>query len=77
MLPTISQGGSHANACLTCSHFRTTAEFLEDHKSQLEQTQKILEKAKANGWVRQIEMNEKVKISLESIVKTLEEPSDG
>ncbi len=76
-LPSISQGCPHANACLTCSHFRTTAEFLEDHKGQLEQTQKILEKAKANGWVRQIEMNEKVKISLESIVKTLEEPSDG
>jgi integrase/recombinase XerD len=67
----------HANACLTCSHFRTTAEFLNDHKRQLEQTQKILDKAKANGWVRQIEMNENVKMSLENIVKTLEDPSDG
>jgi integrase/recombinase XerD len=76
-LPTISQGCPHANACLTCSHFRTTVEFLDEHKHQLEQTQKILEKAKANGWVRQVEMNEQVKISLENIVKTLEEPSDG
>jgi hypothetical protein len=46
-------------------------------KYQLEQTQKILEKAKANAWGRQIEMNEKVKISLQNNVKTLEESPNG
>ena len=32
----IQQGGCpHANACLSCSHFRTTGQFLNQHKQQL------------------------------------------
>jgi integrase/recombinase XerD len=72
VLPTISQGCPHANACQTCTHFRTTADFLEQHKNQLEETQEILQKAIANGWTRQIEMNEKVESNLKNIVKALE-----
>jgi integrase/recombinase XerD len=71
-LPTISQGCPHANACLTCTHFRTTAEFLDEHRKQLEETEKILSKAVLNGWVRQVEMNEKVAVNLRNIVTTLE-----
>lgn len=71
-LPTISQGCPHANACLTCTHFRTTAEFLDEHKKQLEQTKQILDKAKANGWTRQVEMNEKVAENLRRIIEGLE-----
>ena len=29
----------HANACLTCGDFRTTFEFLDQHKAQLEETE--------------------------------------
>lgn len=76
-LPTISQGCPHANACLTCTHFRTTAEFLSEHKKELEQTERILEKAKANGWVRQIEMNEKVAENLHKIIEGLEGAGNG
>lgn len=76
-LPTISQGCPHANACLTCAHFRTTPEFLDEHKNQLEQTEKIIEKAKANSWVRQIEMNEKVAANLQNIIKSLESEANG
>lgn len=72
-LPTIMQGCPHANACLTCTHFRTTSEFLSEHQVQLEQTEKIIEKAQANGWHRQMEMNEKVATNLRSIIKSLEE----
>ncbi len=75
-LPTISQGCPHANACLTCTHFRTTAEYLSEHKQQLEQTNQILEKAEINGWVRQIEMNQKVKSNLEKIISALEVDSN-
>lgn len=50
-LPSIQQGCPHANACLTCTHFRTTIEFLAMHKEQLEQTEKIIEKAKANKYL--------------------------
>lgn len=76
-LPTISQSCPHANACLTCAHFRTTIEFLEEHKKQLEQTDQLLEKAKANGWTRQIEMNEQVAQNLRNIVKSLEVVTSG
>jgi integrase len=71
-LPTIAQGCPHANACLTCTHFRTTAEYIEEHKKQLEQTEQLIEKAKANNWLRQVEMNEKVAANLHKIIERLE-----
>lgn len=74
-LPIISQGCPHANACLTCTHFRTTSEFLAEHQQQLDKTIQIIEKAKANGWQRQIEMNKKVKANLESIIESLKDES--
>lgn len=70
--PVIKGPCPHANACLSCADFRTTREFLDEHKQQLEQTEKIIEKAKANGWQRQLEMNEQVKTNLENIIQTLE-----
>lgn len=72
-LPAPQQQCPHANACLTCTHFRTTVEFLDQHKEQLAQTEQILEKAKANNWVRQVEMNERVAENLQKIVNSLEE----
>ncbi len=71
-LPVVAGSCPHANACLTCTHFRTTSEFLNEHKKQLEQTNQIMEKAAANGWQRQVEMNDKVKANLESIIASLE-----
>lgn len=71
-LPTISQGCPHANACLTCTHFRTTVEHLSEHKKQIKQTERVIEKAKINGWIRQVEMNEAVKTNLENIIAGLE-----
>lgn len=62
----------HPNACLTCSHFRTDSSFLKIHKAELAKTQEVVEKAQANGWVRQLEMNERKKVSLEAIVCALE-----
>ena len=71
-LPTVAQSCPHANACLTCTHFRTSHEHLDTHKAELEETEKILAKARANGWTRQIEMNEKIVINLRKIVDGLE-----
>lgn len=71
-VPTVMQGCPHANACLTCTHFRTNIEFLEQHKKELEQTKKIIEKAKTNGWTRQVEMNERVANNLQNIIASLE-----
>lgn len=70
--PIIKGSCPHANACLTCGDFRTTIEFLDQHKEQLEQTEKIISKALANGWQRQVEMNEQVKTNLKNIISSLE-----
>ncbi len=75
-LPAFVQKCPHANACLTCSHFRTTSEHLDSHKAQLEQTKQIIEKAQANDWQRQVEMNEQVKTNLENIISSLEAVDD-
>jgi len=72
-LPVHQKECPHANACLTCFHFRTTLEFLDQHKAQLKQTEQLLEKAKANGWQRQIEMNERVVQNLRNVIGKLEE----
>jgi integrase/recombinase XerD len=71
-LPTISQGCPHANACLTCTHFRTTPENLPELKKERRQALKIIEKARANGWIRQAEMNEAVVANLDKIIAKLE-----
>jgi integrase/recombinase XerD len=63
---------SKGNACLTCSDFRTTIEYLDQHKQHLERTNQVLEVAQANGWERQIQVNQDVKNSLEKIIATLE-----
>jgi integrase/recombinase XerD len=63
---------SKGNACLTCSDFRTTIEYLDQHKQHLERTDRVLEVARSNGWERQIQVNQDVKNSLEKIIATLE-----
>lgn len=77
-LPLIQQRCPHANACLTCSHFRTHKDFLPQHEAQLLETNKIIENAKNNGWQRHVEMNLAVKQNLEKIISRLkEEPDNG
>ncbi|MGK7897415.1 MAG: tyrosine-type recombinase/integrase [Xenococcus sp. (in: cyanobacteria)] len=62
----------HANACLTCGDFRTTIEFLDQHKAQLEETEKLVQNAEEKGWKRHAEMNTKVRNNLNKIITTLE-----
>jgi integrase len=71
-LPIVQGSCPHANACLTCTHFRTDRTFLSQHKEHLLETQKVLEKARANKWQRQIEMNERVEDNLKKIIIVLE-----
>jgi len=69
----IQQGGCpHANACLSCSHFRTMPQFLGRHRQHLDETKRILAAAEQQGWTRQIEMNKKIKVNLEVIITSLE-----
>ena len=62
----------NANACLECDYFRTTVQHLAIHKKHLAQTEIILEKSIQNGWLAQIETNQKVKQNLINIINKLE-----
>ena len=63
---------SKGNACLQCGDFRTTLEFLDQHKEHRERTKEALEVAKTNNWKRQIQVNEDVLKNLNNIIETLE-----
>lgn len=63
---------SKGNACLQCGHFRTTKEFLPNHKEHKKRTVEVLAKAKQNGWTRQIQVNEEILTNLNSIISELE-----
>jgi hypothetical protein len=52
---------------LNCAHFRTDISFLETHKAELREAERVIAKASANGWARQIEMNERKRNNLISI----------
>lgn len=71
-LPVVQGGCPHANACLSCPNFRTDHRYLPQHRDQLARTENIITACKANGWQRQLEMNEFVKSSLVKIIAPLE-----
>jgi integrase len=62
----------HANACLTCPLFITTAEFLPQHQRQLADTRTLIAAAQAAGHQRMAEMNRSVETNLLTIISTLE-----
>jgi hypothetical protein len=65
----------HANSCLTCPMFVTTAEFLPQHRAQRQATLQIITAAEANGHARVAEMNRQIAGNLGKIITALE--SDG
>jgi Phage integrase family len=65
----------HANSCLTCPMFVTTAEFLPQHRAQQQTVLQIVTAAEANGHARVAEMNKRVAANLDKIITALE--ADG
>jgi integrase len=65
----------HANSCLTCPMFVTTAEFLPQHHAQRHQALQIISAAEAAGHSRVAEMNRQVAGNLDKIITALE--NDG
>jgi len=63
----------HANSCLTCPMFVTTAEFLPQHRAQRQQTLQIITAAEAAGQDRVAEMNRQVAVNLGKIITALED----
>ncbi|TSD92837.1 site-specific integrase [Skermania sp. ID1734] len=62
----------HANACLTCPMFVTTAEFLPQHRAQHGQLLQLISAAEARGQARVVEMNQQVLDNLGKIITALE-----
>jgi integrase len=65
----------HANSCLTCPMFLTTAEYLPQHHAQRKQALQIITAAEATGHTRLAEMNRQVAVNLDNIITALE--ADG
>jgi integrase len=66
----------HANSCLTCPMFVTTAEFLPQHHAQKKTTLQLITAAEAAGHARVAEMNKQVAANLDKIITALEAGSD-
>jgi len=62
----------HANACLTCGHFRSTVRFLPVLKQQLADADRMVDWAKENDAKRVLEMNERVAGNLRKMIAALE-----
>jgi ferredoxin len=67
----------HANACLTCPMFITTAEFLPQHREQHQQVLQIITAAQARGQTRLVEMNQQVADNLHAIITALDGDTGG
>jgi len=63
----------HANACLTCPMFITTAEFLPQHRSHRQQVLQIITAAEARGQTRLAQMNQQVADNLQKVIAALED----
>ena len=69
----VQQSCPHANACLSCPMFITTAEFLPEHRQHRQQVVQIITAAEARGQQRLIEMNQQVLGNLDRIITALED----
>jgi integrase len=74
-LPLIKQC-PHANACLTCPMFITTAEFLPQHREHRRQVLQIITAAQARGQDRLAEMNRQIAGNLDTIITALQQDAD-
>jgi site-specific recombinase XerD len=69
----IQQSCPHANSCLTCPTFITTAEFLPQHRTHHQQVLQLITAAEARGQTRMVEMNRRVADNLEKIITALDD----
>ena len=72
----VQQSCPHANACLSCPMFITTAEFLPEHRQHRQQVVQIITAAEARGQQRLIEMNQQVLGNLDRIITALEDEQE-
>jgi len=75
----LQQTCPHPNACLTCSSFLTTVEFLPQHRERLQRTDDLITHAETDGRQRLVDMNTPVRLNLLRIIDGLQtlEDCDG
>jgi len=72
----IQKACPHANACLTCPMFLTTATHLPAHREHRAQLIELITRAEAEGRTRVAAMNQQVLTNLETIITALDQPKD-
>jgi integrase len=72
----IKQTCPHANACLTCTSFRTDKTFIDVHQQQIRTAKYLVDESKAKNYSRQYDLNKQVLDNLTTIVKGLKAVND-
>jgi len=67
----------YANPCLDCRFFITTTDFLDQHRRQRDETDKLITDAEASGLSRIAERNRRTRSKLDTIITALETTSPG
>lgn len=67
----------YANPCLDCRFFITTADFLDQHRRQRDETTRLIDDAQRSGLARIAERNRRTLGKLDAIIDTLETAQPG
>jgi hypothetical protein len=67
----------YANPCLDCKFFITTADFLDQHRRQRDQTSQMIADAEQAGLRRVVEKNTRTLAKLTTIIDALESAEQG
>lgn len=75
--PALLKPCPHANACMSCQHFRLDTDDLPALKQHLERSQKLKSESKRLGYIRQIKGIEEEELKLINLIKTLEDDNES
>jgi hypothetical protein len=67
----------YANPCLDCRFFITTADFLDQHRRQRDETARLIDDAQRTGLARIAERNRRTLGKLDTIIRALETTQPG
>jgi len=67
----------HPNACLTCPDFLTDVSYLDAHRRQLAETERLMSVAQVASNTRMLEMNRQIAVNLTTIIASLEPFEQG
>lgn len=72
----VKQTCPHANACLTCTSFRTDKTYMDVNQQQLQKANFLVNESKAKNFSRQHDLNKQVHDNLITIIDGLEAVND-